>query len=208
MKRIYEISPIIDENLKVWPGDKSLEREIVADMKKGDRNTSSKIHTTVHLGCHADALSHVSLEGATIDEMPLDHYLGECQVIKVEGKPLGRVKPEDIKADIKAKRVLFATGTFPDFSNWNTEFAGLSPELIDYLAEKGVITIGIDTPSVDNMADVEDLITHKKFVEHKIAIIEGIVLKDVPEGIYELIALPLRMKDLDASPLRAILREL
>jgi arylformamidase len=207
MKKIYEISPLIDGNLKVWPGDKSLEREIVADMSKGDRNTSSKIHTTVHLGAHADALSHVSLEGASIDKMPLEHYLGECQVIKVDIEPSARIKPEDIKTDIKSKRILFSTGTFTDFSSWNHDFAGLSPELLDFLAEKGVITIGIDTPSVDNMLDVEELITHKKFVEYKIAILEGLVLKDVPEGIYELIALPLAMKDLDASPVRAILRE-
>lgn len=208
MKNIYDISPLIDENLKVWPGDKSMEREIVADMKKGDRNTSSKIHTTVHLASHADALSHISLEGATIDEMPLEHYLGKCQVIKVDPKPGTRIKPEHLKQEIKAKRILFDTGTFPDFSEWSEDFAGLSPELLDFLASRDIITIGIDTPSVDNMEDVEDLITHKKFAEHRIAILEGIVLKDVPEGIYELIALPLRMKGLDASPVRAILREL
>ena len=206
MKKYYDISPLIDENLKVWPGEKSLVRDIVADMKKGDACTASIIHTTVHLGSHADALSHFTVDGKSIDQMSIEHYLGKCQVISVDIENGGRITPYHIKSEILANRILFATGTFPSFSKWNLDFAGLSPELLDFLAEKGVITIGIDTPSVDNMQDVDELITHKKFAEYEIAILEGLVLNDVPDGIYELIALPLKMKDLDASPVRAVLR--
>ena len=102
-------------------------------------------------------------------------------------------------------RVLFATGTYPDPQNWNSDFAALSVELIDFLHHRGVITVGIDTPSVD-LFDSKDLPAHKAMLRHDMAILEGLVLKDVPEGIYELIALPLPLVGFDASPVRAILR--
>jgi arylformamidase len=102
-------------------------------------------------------------------------------------------------------RVLFATGTYPDPQNWNTDFAALSVELVDFLHERGVITVGIDTPSVD-LFESKDLSAHKAMLRHDMSILEGLVLKDVPEGIYELIALPLRLVGFDASPVRAVLR--
>jgi arylformamidase len=102
-------------------------------------------------------------------------------------------------------RVLFATGTFPDPENWNRDFAALSVELVDFLHYRGVITVGIDTPSVD-LFESKDLSAHKAMLRHDMSILEGLVLKDVPEGIYELIALPLRLVGFDASPVRAILR--
>ncbi|HWX17814.1 MAG TPA: cyclase family protein [Chthoniobacterales bacterium] len=102
-------------------------------------------------------------------------------------------------------RVLFATGTFPNPQKWNSDFAALSVELVDFLHERGVITVGIDTPSVD-LFESKDLSAHKAMLRHDMSILEGLVLKDVPEGIYELIALPLRLVGFDASPVRAVLR--
>ena len=102
-------------------------------------------------------------------------------------------------------RVLFATGTYPNPQNWNTDFAALSVELIDFLHDRGVITVGIDTPSVD-LFDSKDLPAHKAMLRHDMAILEGLVLNDVPEGTYELIALPLPLVGFDASPVRAVLR--
>src|SRR5262249_24056178 len=106
---------------------------------------------------------------------------------------------------IQAARVLIATDTFPDWQRFNAGFAALSPELVDHLHERGVVLIGIDTPSVD-LFDSKDLPSHHKFLHHDMAILEGLVLKDVPDGLYELIALPLRLEGFDASPVRAILR--
>ena len=102
-------------------------------------------------------------------------------------------------------RVLFATGTFPDPENWNRDFAALSVELVDFLHERGVITVGIDTPSVD-LFESKDLPAHKAILRCNMSILEGLVLKNVPEGTYELIALPLRLVGFDASPVRAVLR--
>jgi arylformamidase len=101
--------------------------------------------------------------------------------------------------------VLIATGTFPDPNDWNGDFAGLEPELVDSLHRLGVMTIGIDTPSVD-LFESRDLPAHARFLANDMAILEGLVLKDVPEGEYDLIALPLKLVGFDASPVRAVLR--
>jgi arylformamidase len=108
---------------------------------------------------------------------------------------------------IRAPRVLFATGTYPDPTHFNEDFAGLSAKLIDYLAEKGVTLVGIDTPSVDPY-ESENLPAHQAALRRDVAILEGLVLENVPAGIYELIALPLRLVGFDGSPVRAILRTL
>ena len=113
--------------------------------------------------------------------------------------------PDAIDAEITESRVLFATGTYPDPNTFNTDFAALSPELIDWLAGRGVNLVGVDTPSVDP-ADSKDLPAHKAFLRNDIYILEGLVLSDVPEGQYELIALPLKLVGFDASPVRAVLR--
>jgi arylformamidase len=102
-------------------------------------------------------------------------------------------------------RLLLATGTFPDPARWNADFAALAPRLVEVLAARGVRLIGIDTPSVDLM-DSKDLPAHQAFLRHDMAILEGLVLADVPDGQYELIALPLALEGFDASPVRAVLR--
>ena len=103
--------------------------------------------------------------------------------------------------------MLLATGTYRDPDRFDSDFAALSVELVDRLHDQGVRTVGIDTPSVD-LFDSKDLPAHKRILQYDMAILEGLVLKDVPEGVYELIALPLRLVGFDASPVRAILRPL
>ena len=110
-----------------------------------------------------------------------------------------------LPATIEAERVLFATRTYPDPTVFNEDFAALSPELVDGLHEKGVRLVGLDTPSVDLFAS-KTLPAHQRFLANDMAILEGLVLRDVPAGLYELIALPLKLAGFDASPVRAILR--
>ncbi len=202
---IYDISPQITPRLKVWPGDTPPGREVLLDTARGDNITLSTLHATVHLGAHADAPSHYGHEAATIDRRGLDYYLGRCQVIRVA---VGRgmlVTPAMVLTPIEAPRVLLATGTFPDPEVFNEDFAALTPELVESLHERGVRLVGVDTPSVDLFSS-KDLPAHHTFLKHDMAILEGLVLADVPEGVYELIALPLRLVGFDASPVRAVLR--
>lgn len=205
--RFHDISPAITPSLAVWPGDTPLSREVLLDMKAGANITLSTLRATVHLGAHADGPNHYGKDAPSIEQRRLDYYLGPCQVVRVNAAKKSRIAPNQVQAAITQPRVLIATGTYPDPNRWTNDFAALSPELIDALHDRGVRTIGIDTPSVD-LADSKDLPSHAAFLRHDMAILEGLVLRDVPEGDYELIALPLALVGFDASPVRAVLRSL
>jgi arylformamidase len=202
---IYDVTPLISPRLRVWPGDTPPTREVLLDMHKGDNITLSTLHATVHLGAHADAPSHYGKDAAPIDSRSLDYYLGPCQVIRVPVPRRTAITPALLGTPVRAERVLLATGTFPSPEEFNENFATLSPELVETLHRQGVKTIGIDTPSVD-LFDSKDLPVHHMFLRLNMAILEGLVLAGVPEGLYELIALPLRLEGFDASPVRAVLR--
>lgn len=202
---LYDITPPISEALKVWPGDTPPSREILLDMANCGNLTLSTLHATVHLGAHADGPNHYGKNAPSIDLRPLDLYLGPCQVIHVDVKANSRVNFNDIKQPIQAERLLIRTLTYPDPTVFREDFAGLEPELVDTLRVQGVRLVGIDTPSVD-LFDSKDLPAHLAFLRNDMAILEGIDLAKVPEGIYELIALPLKLVGFDASPVRAVLR--
>jgi arylformamidase len=202
---IYDITPPVTGRMQVWPGDTPAAREVLCDIRRGDNITLSTLRATVHLGAHADAPSHYAATGAAIHERSLAPYLGPCQVVRVAPEHATRVTAAMVARPLQAERVLIATGTFPDPEHFNTDFAALCPELVERLHQQGVQLIGIDTPSVD-LFDSKDLPSHQMFLKHDMAILEGLALAGVPEGVYELIALPLRLVGFDASPVRAILR--
>jgi len=204
---IYDITPSVTTSLAVWPGDSPLSREVLCDLKRDDSVTLSTIRSTVHLGAHADAPSHYGVHAPAIDKRALEYYLGPCQVMRVNAARNCRIAPDDLVGPIQAPRVLLATGTFPDPTVFNEDFAALAPQLVDALHDRGVILVGIDTPSVD-LSSSKDLPAHQRFLKHDMAILEGLVLDGMPVGLYELIALPLKLVGFDASPVRAILRTL
>jgi len=204
--KIWDISPLISKNIAVFPGDVSFSRSMSMDFPQNHLELSS-INTTVHLGAHADSSSHYHKDGKGIDQRPLERYLGNCQVIEVVLPRGERILPKHLGLiPIRASRVLFRTGSFPDPNSWNHDFNSLSPELVDFLADQKVVTIGIDTPSVDP-SDSKGLESHQALYRRDLAVLEGLILNQVSAGIYTLIALPLRLKDADASPVRAILLE-
>lgn len=205
---LLDITPAISARLGVWPGDTPPTREVLCDIASGDTVTLSTLRATVHLGAHADGPNHYGLGAPDISRQGLEHYVGACQVIEARVGRGQRVTPGDLSiplAAIRHPRMLIKTGTFPDPEHWNADFAALSVELVDALAARGVITIGIDTPSVD-LQESKDLQAHNAILKHGIAILEGLALREVAAGEYELIALPLRLEGFDASPVRAVLR--
>jgi arylformamidase len=204
---ILDITPAVTPSLAVWPGDSPASREVLMDLARGDVVTLSTLRATVHLGSHADAPSHYGLDAPTIEKMPLETYIGRCRVIRIAAPRGTRVAPDAIPKELRAERVLIATGTYPDPNRWNEDFAALEPDTVDLLHERGARLVGIDTPSVDLKADAK-LLAHKRFLAHGMAILEGLVLDHAAEGEYELIALPLKLVGFDASPVRAVLRTL
>jgi arylformamidase len=205
---IYDISPPITPALKVFPGDTPPAREVLLDMKAGAHLTLSTLHATVHLGAHADAPSHYAADAPSIEARPLDLYLGPCEVLRVPARRGVMLTPADLAGRVpRAVRVLLATGTFPDPTVFNEDFASCSPALVDHLHAQGVRLIGIDTPSID-LFPSKDLPSHQACLRHDMGVLEGLVLAQVPEGLYELIALPLPLAGYDGSPVRAVLRAL
>lgn len=203
---LIDISPAITSAIAVFPGDTPFSRRVLLDMADGANLTLSTMETTLHLGSHADAESHYAIDGRTIESMPLELYVGACDVVEVTPSAGERVQVDDIHGEIVSPRVLIRTGTQPD-KNVFGGYCGLSPALVHHLATRRVRLIGVDTPSVDP-GDSKALEAHAACREHGIAIIEGLVLDGVPLGQYELIALPLKIVGGDASPVRAVLRRL
>jgi arylformamidase len=204
---IYDISPPISPALAVWPGDTPPSREVLMEISRGNSVTLSTVRSTVHLGAHADAPSHYGDGAPDIASRTLELYLGPCVVRRVKVGRGNGVTPALLSDVAGATRVLIATGTYPDPGRFNEDFAWLTPELVDTLHASGVRLIGIDTPSVDPFTS-KDLAAHHRFLAHDMGILEGLVLDQIPEGSYELIALPLRLSGFDASPVRAVLRSL
>ena len=204
-RRIIDISPMLSEKTAVFPGDEGFSRKVVMDFPRGDHLVLSSISSTVHIGAHTDAPSHYHPDGESIEQRDLSIYVGPCQVIEVSTVLGQRVRVEDMGGTkVGHQRVLFKTRSFPDPNNWNSDFCSLSPELVEFLAAAGVLLVGIDTPSVDPESS-QYLEAHKMIYSKNMAILEGIILDHVEGGVYELIALPLRIKKGDASPVRAIL---
>jgi arylformamidase len=205
---LIDITRRISPAIAVWPGDAVFTLETIARIADGSSVNLTTWHMSAHTGTHADAEFHFADDGRPIDQMPLDRYLGRAQVITVE-RASGGIVPADLHDTlISAPRILFHTpaSALPD-DQWPTEFVTLTPELIDWLADRGVILIGLDSSSVDAF-DSKTLPSHHRLRERGIANLEGLALADAPDGQYELIALPLRVAGACASPVRAMLRPL
>jgi arylformamidase len=201
----YDISPTLSDKTAVFPGDVAFSREVSLSFKNKDSLELSSITTTLHLGAHTDAPCHYAASGSAMNERPLDYYIGPAQVVEAKVPRGVRLTKEHVDfSSISAPRVLFKTGSFPDPDRWNEDFNSFAPELLSALADRGVILVGIDTPSVDPW-DSKKLESHQILMARDMAVLEGIVLQDVPAGFYHLVALPLKIKGADASPVRAVL---
>lgn len=211
MSRLYDVSPPLTPTLAVFPGDTPLQRDVLLRRDAGCGVTLSSLRSTAHLGAHVDAPLHYGTGAASVDEVPLERLLGPCRLVRpgadhvTDG--LLRRLPDRAGTAPLPPRVLLATGSFPDPERWTDEFVALDPSLVDRLADAGVRTIGVDTPSVDPAASKE-LPAHAACLRRDVTIVEGLVLHGVPAGDYELIALPLRLVGFDGSPVRAVLRTL
>ena len=167
----------------------------------------SAITMSPHLGSHADAPLHYGRAAAAIGEVDLDPFLGACRVIHAMGKG-ALITPQHLEggAENLPARVLVRTCSKAP-SSWVSDFSAFAPQTIAWLAGLGVRLVGIDTASVDP-ADSKTLDAHQQLLAHDMRVLENLVLDDVPEGDYELIALPLKLTHACASPVRAVLRSL
>ncbi len=204
---IWDISPTISPALPVWPGDTPFSASPTWEIANGCPVHVSRMTMTTHLGAHADAPSHYDPQGVAIDRVGLAPYIGPCRVIHC--MDLALVEADHLAGSLDGvpPRVLLRTCKRAPQDRWDPDFTAISPCAIALLASHGVVLVGTDTASLDAQ-DSKTLDAHHAVRAHGMAILEGVVLDEVPEGDYELVALPLKLAGMDASPVRAILRAL
>ncbi|SIQ84354.1 Kynurenine formamidase [Pseudacidovorax sp. RU35E] len=207
--RLWDISPPVYVGAPVFPGDTPYAQQWAATLGPGCPVNVSQITMSPHVGAHADAPLHYAADGATIGQVDLDAFLGPCRVIHAVGAaPL--VEWQHIAHAIDDRlppRVLVRTYDRAPVDRWDPALPAYAPETVERLAALGVRLIGIDTASIDP-ADSKALPSHQTIRRHDMRVLENLVLDAVPEGDYELIALPLKLVQADASPVRAVLRAL
>ena len=177
-------------------------------MSKGDPNNGSALNMSVHSGTHIDALFHFVDQGTTIDQLPLERFIGPALVYAVETERyITREQVAGIRLD-GATRVLFKTRNsgLLHQREYAPDFAAFSVEAAQSLVEQGVELVGLDYLSVAH-AD-EQVEVHRAFLDHGVVLLEGIDLSEVAPGRYDLMCLPIFLKDSDGAPCRAVLRDL
>ncbi|MDJ0979473.1 MAG: arylformamidase [Erythrobacter sp.] len=205
-RRIWDISQPLHPELPVWPGDTPFSHKRTWQIEAGSPVNVSALTLSTHSGAHADAPLHYAENAPDIASVALEPYLGECLVIDAR-RSGAAIEIGDLPHLGSADRVLFRTFERFPHGHWEADTTAIAPETIEWLGVQGVRLIGIDTPSIDPQ-DSKDMLAHKAVLKHDMRVLEGLVLDDVPEGRYELIALPLAVISADASPVRAVLREL
>ena len=215
MKRLWDISPPVQPGSPVFPGDAPFELRWGATLSADCPVNVSSLTLSPHTGAHADAPLHYSADGAAVGALDLAPFLGRCRVVHaiacgplIEWRHLAHALG-DGRADAPdtlPPRLLVRTYARAPIG-WDPQLAGYAPDTLERLADLGVQLVGIDTASIDP-ADSKALPSHQVIRRRGLRVLENLVLDDVPEGDYELIALPLKLMTADASPVRAVLREL
>lgn len=208
MKRIWDLSPPVDGRAPVFPGDTPYSQRWAATIGPGCPVNVSAVTLSPHVGAHADAPLHYDAAGAPIGAVALEPYLGRCRVVHaIECGPLVEWRHLEHAVHDLPPRVLVRTYRQAPLDRFDDALAAYAPDAVERLADLGVQLIGIDTASIDP-ASSKTLASHQVIRRRALRVLENLVLDHVPEGDYELIALPLRWVAADASPVRAILREL
>lgn len=204
---LYDITRTISPSLQVWPGDAPYNAAPALQIADGAAVNLFTLTMSAHTGTHADAYYHYTKDGAHPATMPIDKYIGAARVVTVTKRD-GPLTPDDFPAGVLdgVQRLLIHShvSDLPD-NVWPDEFPYPSVDLIEYIAAQGCVLIGLDSPSVDDL-NSKTLDGHHAIKRTSMVNLETLNLRGVPDGDYELIALPLKLDLACGSPVRAILR--
>jgi len=203
-KEIFDISLKITKDMINFPGDKATEIDRAKEIKKDGYNLSS-VNMSLHAGTHIDAPSHFVENGKNIDDIDLGKFIGKVQVIKINNQK-EITRKELLNTDIKCNKVLFKTrnSTLYKKDSFDENYVYLTYKGAEYLLKKGIRLIGIDYLSIES-SNSHDFPAHKILLKNEVVIIESLNLSNVENGIYNLLAIPLKFKNCEASPVRALL---
>jgi arylformamidase len=206
--RYYDISLNLSAETVRWVAAPPLELHERRRMSRGDSANASALTVSVHAGTHVDAPFHFLPDGAGIDALPLQRFIGPALVHAVDAD---RYITEDHVSAIPldgVTRVLFKTrnSSLLKQPDYDPDFVAFSVEAARALVAQGVELVGLDYLSVAH-AD-EQVPVHRAFLDHGVVLLEGVDLSEIVPGRYELICFPLRLRGLDGAPCRAVLRDL
>lgn len=204
---IRDISVALREGTPEWPGDTPFACRWASQIAKGESVNVSAVIGSPHVGTHADAPLHVQDGWPGSHELPLDAFLGAAAVVDVTMLS-GVIEADALAFDpaLQGQRLLLRTGRSIASGQFPTEWPTLSEACVRELLGRGLRLLGVDAPSVDPR-DSKTLPVHHMLFSGNAYILENLDLRRVPQGSYELIALPHKLMALDAAPVRAVLRD-
>jgi arylformamidase len=208
--KIYDITVAISNDLPVYPGDPRIQIRRTLSLEAGDIARVSHLSCSTHIGTHVDPPSHFVRDGIALDALPLEVLIGPARVVEVgAARAIDAAALASVNLD-GVTRVLFKTRNsrlWREAAEFAEDFVYLETDAAEQLVAQGVRLVGIDYLSVEKF-NFEQPATHLALLSHNVIIVEGLNLSEVPPGDYELICLPLKIKDGDGGPARAVLREL
>lgn len=210
MMKIYDITVPISPELPVYPGDPPIELDRVMSLENGDIANVSRLCCSTHIGTHVDPPSHFIPGAMTLDQLPLETLIGPAKVVDTGDAPFIDAAVLNRCELNGATRVLFKTRNskfWPQEKIFREDFVYVEPDAARLLVERGVQLVGIDYLSVEKF-NFDQPATHLVLLGAGVVIVEGLALQNIRPGDYELVCLPLKIKDGDGSPARVVLREL
>lgn len=212
--RIYDVSVPISARTPTYPGDPGIEIQQWLSLANGDAANVSALCFGAHTGTHIDAPAHFISGAARLDSLDLDTLLGTVQVIEIPADALS-IETSHLASQLIGglERLLFKTRNSAFWGETNGEFHSdytyLAPEAAQQLVAAGIRLVGIDYLSIEQF-ESEDFATHQILLANGVVIVEGLDLRQVAAGVYELICLPLKIVDGsgDGAPARVVLRSL
>ncbi len=202
---IFDISQTLANGMPVWPGDPEFQLRPVLRTPDGGVSNVSEVRMGTHTGTHIDAPFHMDDSGADVTRLPIKSLIGPARVIRFSKKSCIRAVDLSPLEWQGVERVLFQTQSTRKFDNsFDSNFIYLNEDAAEFLAERGILLIGTDAPSVDSF-DSTDFASHKALLQRGTVILENARLEGVAPGDYNLVCLPLKLAGADGSPVRAIL---
>jgi arylformamidase len=201
---IIDISLRLKRDLAVWPGDSEFDYGLTWKRSAGATVNVGAVRMSTHFGTHVDAPFHFLDGGEKIDELRLSTFVGKAAVLDVRGREQISREALSHSSLLGVARLLLRTDAWTDHRAFPERIPVLETDVPDWLGSQNVVLLGVDLPSVDTL-ESKDLPNHHALARNGIAILESLNLRGVEAGIYDLVALPLRLVGGDAAPVRAVL---
>lgn len=205
MTKWIDITQPLTNDIAHWPGDAPFTYETTVTKAQSGSVNIGRITSSTHTGTHVDAPFHFLNDGKRILDLDIDRYIGPCKVIDVSAYQA--IDETALKQTLTSatERVLIKTALPNHPQRFPEDVPPITPGAAAYMASLGVKLVGVDVPSVDPV-DSKELAGHHALFQHDIYILENVMLDHVAVGDYELIALPLALKEADGSPVRAVIK--